>query len=624
MRKFYNVQLAVAVVLVVCAGLVKGQTAQVTAAGIITRTQLAPVQRLGVVDMRAPAEEWDPFLKTVQKMPTPGIDARKDRVAALKEEANKVHEALIAKGLPAPSADKIAATNPPTLGTNFFGNTYVGIDPADNALAVSEGGLIISGTNTRFHTYNETGTQTSSKSMTTFASAGGVSTTMTFDPKCTYDPDADRFVVAFLSGSNSNESKVIVAFSQTNNPAGSWNVYAINGNVNSLGVWTDYVQIGLNSNELFVTGNPFTDAGSSQGAAIWQIDKNNGYTGAALNPVLHYNSSAFSLHPVQGGATLYGPKMYFLETEMGTSSNVNLHVITNSIANNGVLNSPVGFTLNNTYSVPPAADQRGTVKDLKTNDPRVQNSYFENGRIEFVLNSGVNGMAGVFHGTGVISPFLLSFSSFTGQLLGFSDIDIAYPSIAYAGQQDASGFNHSYISFNTSGPNNFPGIAAVYGDETGYSNRVVIKEGVNFINAPDNRWGDYAGLEERKNHPGEVWAVGTMGNTSQQQITYIGQLLPPVQVATAPIVDNGVKLEVYPNPVVEFVKFEFPVAEAGVYKVYVRDLQGRTLKLLVEDKLVAGKAMLSFNTRNLSNGTYIVSVENDSQNLFSEKFVVTH
>lgn len=589
-----------------------------------TRTQLGPIERLGVVDMSAPSENWDVVFKTVEKIHVPGIDARKDRVRELKAEANRLHDNLVAEGDLDPHSQKTAALWPPTLGTHFFGNTYGGGDPADNALAVSAGGLMISGNNTRFHTYNETGTETSAKSFIQFAAAGGVSTGFTFDPKCAYDPTEDRFVVAFLNGGQASSSRVIVGFSQTNNPAGAWNVYAINGNVNNLGVWTDFVQIGLNSNELFVTGNPFTNAGSSQGAVIWQISKTEGYSGATLNPVQHYVPGSFSLHPVQGGATLYGPNMFFLESELGSGNSVTLHQITNSIANNGVLNNGVGFNLDVSYSIPPDADQRGTGINLRTNDTRVQSSYFENNRIEFVLNSAVNGRAGVYHGTGIISPFALSFSSFTGRLISIPDLDIAYPSVAYAGQMDVSGYNHTYVAFNTSGAANFPGFAAVYSDENGYSAHTVIREGVSFINSADQRWGDYADICERTGHPGEVWATGTFGNSGNQQRTYIGQLLPPQPVATTPIVDMGTQLEVYPNPTAELVKFNFPVEVAGEYKVVISDLQGKLVKTMVQDWLSPGKALFSFNATYLPAGTYIVSVANNEVQLFSEKFVVAH
>jgi Secretion system C-terminal sorting domain len=115
-----------------------------------------------------------------------------------------------------------------------------------------------------------------------------------------------------------------------------------------------------------------------------------------------------------------------------------------------------------------------------------------------------------------------------------------------------------------------------------------------------------------------------MGNSSQSQRTYIGQLLPPVPVGVAPVVETGTKLEVFPNPATETVKFEFPVDVAGEYKVLVRDIQGRVVKQVIQDWLVAGNALLTFNAQHLAAGTYTVSVENDTKQLFVEKLVVNH
>jgi hypothetical protein len=56
----------------------------------------------------------------------------------------------------------------------------------------------------------------------------------------------------------------------------------------------------------------------------------------------------------------------------------------------------------------------------------------------------------------------------------------------------------------------------------------------------------------------------------------------------------------------------------------VRDLQGRTVKMLIENYLQRGKAKLAFNTTYLPAATYFVSVESDSKKLFTEKLVVVH
>ena len=82
-------------------------------------------------------------------------------------------------------------------------------------------------------------------------------------------------------------------------------------------------------------------------------------------------------------------------------------------------------------------------------------------------------------------------------------------------------------------------------------------------------------------------------------------------------------MEIFPNPTMELVKFTFPVEVAGEYKVLIHDMEGKLVKLLVQDWLAAGKAMLSFNAANLPAGTYNVSVLNDHVKLFSDKLVVT-
>ena len=89
MRNLYKIRLTIVVGLLFCAGHGMAQQKQDSPNPNATRTVLGPIQRLGVVDMRAPSEDWDPFFKTVQKIHTPGIDARKDRVMELKAEATK-------------------------------------------------------------------------------------------------------------------------------------------------------------------------------------------------------------------------------------------------------------------------------------------------------------------------------------------------------------------------------------------------------------------------------------------------------------------------------------------------------------------------------------------------------
>jgi Secretion system C-terminal sorting domain len=593
----------------------------------VVESPVFKVEKLATVRFSDLKDDWNPVLKTIRTVQTPGVNARKDELIRLKAEANAERDRYLATLPGAAEAEKVSATTPPTLGVNYFGNTYDFSDPADNSIGISNDGNLVSAHNTRIHMYNSQGTQQSATSLGSFISGSGQPTNFTFDPKVSYDFNEDRFVVVFLNGASSNGSTIIVCFSETNNPTGNWNVYGINGNLSvngsPLGVWCDFPQIGLNTEELFVTGNLFTNQSASLGAAIWQINKDDGYAGNALTIKSHYLPDNFSVHPVEGAGSLYGPHMYFIESDLGGSNQITLHRMTNSQANNGVLDNAIGFTMPTSYASPPDADQKGSSNNLATNDCRVQNSYFANNRIEFTINTGFSGRSAIFYGTGIISPFLLSFSSFNGQVISpASDLFCCYGSVGYGGM-NLDGTNRTYVAFNYCGPNDFPGCGAVYVDSAGVSPMLTVRTGVAAVNSAQQRWGDYADCQGRNNGlDGEAWMVGTFGNSANVQRTFIAQLFPPQPVAVTPAQTQGLSMDVYPNPTTDRVVFDFPVQEAGTYKVVVRDLQGRTVHTVIQDWLRQGEGRASFTTTALSAGTYLVSVENENGILFKDKFVV--
>lgn len=578
------------------------------------------------VTLRDVQDDWNPLLKTVRTVHEPGISEMKDEFLRQKAAANAEAAAMRANSSSGQSSNKVAAGPPPTIGAGFVGNPHNG-DPADNAMAISTGGKILSAVNSTINVYDTSGASLSAKSLVSFAQGANISF-FTFDPKIVYDPVADRFIAVYLAGSNSSNSRVVVAFSQTNDPAGTYNVYTINGNLNNEGTWTDFPQIGMSTDELFITGNRFSNDGmTSPGAAVWQISKADGYSGASSITTVPYAADGFfSLHPVEGALNLYGPEFYLIRSGTGSGNTVSLFRITNTIANNGILEPPLDFTLNQGYAVAPEAPQMGASALLKTNDVRVQSAYFENNRIEYVHNTAVSGLAGIFHGTIEISPFLLSFSVASAQTFSFPDHYIAFPSIAYAGAQSTNGDNHSVISFNYSGPTHFPGLAGVWYDEDGYSDIGILRVGLKPIFGADRRWGDYTDNQERPGRPGEVWVAGTFGNQNNDQRTWISQVFEPTPVANdeSPFADAATELEAYPNPANARILFEFPVTTEGEYTLVIRDLQGKQMHSLVKNWLRKGDAHLAFDTHTLPAGMYIVSVENEDLRLFSKKFVVKH
>lgn len=586
-------------------------------------SEIQSSELIGTVNLRETKDPWDPYLKTTRKAPAPGSDQNELDKIVQEAEMKRLREEWEANG---GASQKTTAGPAPVQGTNFTGNSYNSFAPTDNSIAIGMDGRMISGTNARLHTYDENGTALGSATLNGFFSAAPANQ-FKFDPKVIYDIDADRFIVVCLAAFDSTRSRVMVGFSQTSDPSGNYNVYALDGNPFSNGLWTDYPQIGLNQNELFISGNLFTDANqpSFTQNVIWQIEKADGYSGLALDFVTHTNSF-FSVHPVTGTSALYGPHMYFVAAVSGDPNSVTLHTIDNSIAGGGTLVSPNSFTISPAIASSANATQPSPGQNFTAAGTRVRDAFFENNRIEFVMNTNVSGRPSVYHGTGFISPLGPGFSNFSGEYITYPDIEIAYPSIAYGGAQESSGVNHCFVAFNYCSSTIFPSNGACYIDGNGISDYVTCRAGQNYIipisSGQAIRWGDYTSIVNRPGTPGEAWMAASYGNTLRREVTHISELTPPIPVASAEPEPLKAELEVYPNPVAERVMFTFPVEEYGQYDLVIRDIEGREIKRWTEYTLRIGDATVHFKTEALSNGVYFVAVESKGSPIFNEKFVV--
>lgn len=562
-------------------------------------------------------DPWDIVLKTTQKLPpAPGTNLEWEERQRWKAEANAARDAAT------PPAQKTASGPAPVQGANFIGNQRNGSDPADNGIAVGPDGTVVSVMNTRISVYDSTGTLLFSTTLNSFdASLPNVSN-FTFDPRVAYDIEQNRWVICYLTSTLPSNTKVIVGFSQTSDPLQGWNIYALNGNPFNDGTFTDYPAMGLSTDELFITGNSFSGASSFESGTLWQIDKMDGYNGDPLDFQV-YTNPYFSLLPVQGAETLYGPRFFLVRhnSASATNNNIFLHEVTNSVANGGVVNSPLTFAAPVPYSFPGDASQSGSSIELLINDFRFQQAYLENDQIHFVLNSSFGGLPGIYYGVLSLNLTFLTFSGIDATGITYPGYHLAYPAIAYAGEVDNSGRNKSFITFNFAGPTHFPGHGALYWDG-GASDMLVLKGANNFMNPPQRRWGDYTDVVERPGKPGEVWAGGTFSNTGFQQQTWISQITPPLPVATDQAIVTAEEMEIYPNPSTERVTFRFPVTESGPYTLYIRDMNGRTIEAFDGFGLWSGEATLSFNTTALAEGVYTVSVESGDGSAFSKLLTV--
>lgn len=602
----------------------------------VVKNPLMYVQKVGTVNLaEAPDSPYQPMMYNTTKIHVQG-DPDREQYLAAKERANQRRDAAAGEDNTSSPVNKVMS-DPPVQGVNFFANTQDGI-PLDNAIAVSKAGFVVSATNSKVQIYDEDGTTLLVKTLAAFFSTAGSK----FDPKITYDPDYDRFILLYLNGSNHLESKVMLAFSETNDPTGNWNVYAVPGNADPATFgnrWTDFCQIGLSTHEFFFCGNLFPNDGvqGSTGRMTWQVDKSAGYDGDATLPIQTYASfgnTTFAMCPAEGSKNLYGPNMYFVSTlnaPFATSSTVWLHEITDTIGGNPQFNTYPLSTFPN-YSLSPNGRQKDTNIRLDVRDCRVRSAYYHADHIVFGMNSESSNRTGIYVGeiSGVSTQ---SFAGVTGQNVTIGNYDISFPGLAFGGKVNANTGNLStLLFFNFASTNDFPGNGAVIIDEDGVmSTPTVLKEGFTYIDGGDDpaltRWGDYSTADWRHTYAGEIWVAGYIGYSSSNHDhgTWVSQLFIPDLPAVGiqpPAVKEEPVVQVYPNPTTEFVKVEFDVPSSAVYTARFLDAQGKEIDLLDQHHLYQGKARLTFYTDHLSEGMYFLEVSKDGEPMHTEKVMV--
>ncbi|MDZ4668427.1 MAG: T9SS type A sorting domain-containing protein [bacterium] len=531
---------------------------------------------------------------------------------------------------------KKAAADAPSLGLGFTANITQGT-PNDNDFCIGNNGMMISCVNTNFTVYNDTGRAIVSKSLGSLGSALGP-LNRTYDPRTIYDPEQDRYIIVFLQGSSSLDTRIIVAFSTSSDPSKTWNLYQIPGNITGDSSWSDYPIISLSKKELFITVNRLKDntfwKNGFLESYIWQVDKMKGYAGDSLpqkvyNNIKYNDKPLWSICPAKGGSKLYGPEMYFLSHRPSDLSNdsVFVHYISNTIESgvatlsSKVLRNPVAYGLQ-----PNAIQPNG--RKLQTNDARVLSAMYEGGVISYVGNTIDTGLfaPGVYYGR--IHEIWTDKPRLEGTIISYDSMDIGYPSIAYVGSGE-NGDHSSMITFSHVSPSLFPGTSVVYIDRKfNVSAPVFVKKGegnIRVIFDSVERWGDYTGIQKRYNELGVAWLNGSWGNTSNQNRTWVAKVISndPLSGVQSLRKDKGM-FNAYPNPVAQILYFEFESKQKKMMHVELIGLDGKKNLVLAKDWAKSGLNQLQIDVQELPNGLYFVNLISDEGLEHSFKFIVQH
>jgi hypothetical protein len=509
----------------------------------------------------------------------------------------------------------------PRVGTDFLGNLNTGSSPLDNSIAISNRGFIVSVANTSIEFYDTSGRMSFSNSISGFFNDPSI--TNTCDPVVIYDAGSDRFIffAQECSGSSLN-SKLLVCFSQTNDPNAGWWNYKLNGNPFENNTWFDYPKLAVSTNELYITGNSFTDAGVFKEALLFQIQKNNGYAGGSLSYQYWHNisSSPFTLLPVSHGqGTNYGPGVYLVATQSSGGSTIDFYDLTDDMtASNEKLNH---YSISTT-SYSPAADgnQLGTITLLDNGDCRALSGFYLDGVIHFVFHSDFSGgYNGINYNRLTVSTQKNVSSSF-----GLKDYEYSYPSIASFGTTPTD--KSVMIGFGRTGATIYPEMRVVSCDNTlNWGSSVLVKSGEGYSDYTSNgskpeRWGDYTGMCRKHNSLSPtVWMNGMYGTTANNWATWIAEIKSSGGTTGIESVENSESINVVPNPIYKEFKTEFELPVNSTVAIAVYDIQGKLVKTLYSGNAYSGLNQFTFNTSNLQTGTYILTITSNNTALKNEK-----
>jgi hypothetical protein len=220
--------------------------------------------------------------------------------------------------------------------------------------------------------------------------------------------------------------------------------------------------------------------------------------------------------------------------------------------------------------------------------------------------------------------------------VGDTLFDFGYPNITYTGRY--AGDDQCIISFNHTAKDSFPGMSAVFYERyAGYSDRLQVKRGVNWVNilaGNEERWGDYSGAQRKYNQPGTVWVAGFYGirvssgaGFANANNAWVAELTSPYSVGAGvnQIERKEVQAIVSPNPANERVAISFELEEKEMIEINLYDMQGKVLlREMYHDLAKSGESRYSFNTIALPNGTYVIKVMTEKGELAAKKFIVQH
>ncbi len=362
-----------------------------------------------------------------------------------------------------------------------------------------------------------------------------------FDPKIAYDQFNDRWIVMALNGRRLNETYYAVSISQTGNPEGSWWTYYLRSDRDNGGTqtWADYPGLGFDAGDrtentntmgwVYLTTNQYSLADSFQYANIEALPKGFMYDGQGFSYWFYTNMNdaagdkAFTVKPAEfEGSGLQPPTMYFVDTESGGASVVNIRSMsTPGIAGGApTLNGPTSVAVN-AYTAPPDGEQPGAGQ-IDTGDCRTQDVIYDFGSMYTAWTEAEDwGNASVE--SAIRAMKFTSGGSVTWQATFGADVLFySYPNI----HNDIS--DDVVLAFSRYGESEYPTIrwTGRTSAATAFEGSALLVGGsVNYNPSTGTveRWGDYSGIDnDRAGDQKGFFFHNQIADSSTTWLTYVG------------------------------------------------------------------------------------------------------
>jgi hypothetical protein len=554
-----------------------------------------------------------------------GSERENDQLDKIRNEKALLKEEFERKGYSTLPEETEKVMFNPQLGPNFIGNLNNGSSPADNSIAVSNNGVLVSVSNTLIEMYSTSGQLLYSNTIDVFFNDPTIS--VVCDPVVIFDSGVNKFIFfAQECTGESYNSNLLICFSTTNNPLDGWYNYKLSGDPFSENNWFDYPKMAVSNNEVYITGNLFNNSDVFNQSAIFQIEKNNGFVGGTINSQVWSGNSLtgtpFTLLPVSyGHQGNYGPGCYLVATSSAGDNRVWLYDLTGDMSSTSETINGYEFNCS-PYSVAAPGLQQGTTSKLDNGDCRALSGFYLNGVIHFVFHSDFgSGYNGINYNRLDLNGWSLQNSTY-----GAGGYEYSYPSVASFATSTAD--NTVVIGFLRTGSSIKPQIRALSCNSgMTWVSSILVKSGISYNNDMPNannvcRWGDYTGITRLHNSPVPVlWMNGMFANNNHEWDTWIAQINTTGNTA---VEDMSLEKDVlvYPNPTNSKFTIEFFCRNSGNLKLNLISSAGQTVKLLIDKKTSNGQKNFSFDTTNLPEGIYFLQIELDGKLLQTEKVVV--